>query len=77
MGKLQDKRIELAKRILDTTDADKLARVEDALEETRPYVFSAAEVKEFKAIRDRIRNGSVTTYTLEEVKRRAKQRVVQ
>ena len=77
MGKLHDKRIELAKRILDTTDADKLARVEDALEESRPYAFTAAQIKEFKAIRDRIRSGSVPTYTLDEVKRRAKRRIAQ
>lgn len=75
MGKLTDKRIELAKRVLDTTDADKLARVEEALSNGALYAFTPAEVKKFKAIRDKIRNGEGVTFTAEEVKRRAKRRL--
>lgn len=75
MGKLTDKRIELARRVLDTVDARKLALVEEALDGSAEQAFTPAQIKEFKAIRDRIRSGSVPTWSLQEVKRRAKKHV--
>ena len=72
MGKLTEKRIELAKRILDTTDARRLAMVEDALNGGGEHAFTPTQIKEFKAIRDRIRNGAVPTYSFQQVKTRAK-----
>ena len=75
MGKLTDKRIELARRVLDTVDARKLALVEEALDGSAEQAFTPAQIKEFKAIRDRIRSGSVPTWSLQEGKRRAKKHV--
>lgn len=75
MGKLTDKRIELARRVLDTVDARKLAMVEEALDGGTEQAFTPAQLREFKAIRDRIRSGAVPTYSLQEVKRRAKKHI--
>lgn len=75
MGKITDKRIELARRVLDTVDARKLAMVEEALDGGAEQTFTPAQLREFKAIRDRIRNGAVPTYSLQDVKRRAKKHV--
>ncbi|MBS1583579.1 MAG: hypothetical protein JST66_15365 [Bacteroidetes bacterium] len=74
MGKLQDKRIELAKKVLDTTDPATLAIVEDALSHERHYQFSPEQVKELDAILDRMRNGRSATYTWADVKKRARAR---
>lgn len=75
MGKLQDKRIELAKKILDTTDPDKLAVVEDALNGTGYYQFSEAQIKEFEVLLKDQRSGQAPTYSWAEVKKRARARV--
>lgn len=75
MGKLQDKRIELAKRILDTTDAATLALVEDALTSDRHYRFSSAQIKEFEAILDNMRSDRTASYAWTDVKKHARARV--
>ncbi|HEX2616118.1 MAG TPA: hypothetical protein VHL57_01185 [Flavobacteriales bacterium] len=75
MGKLQDKRIELAKKILDTTDPATLAIVEDALSGKGHYQFSPEQVKEFEAIRERMRSSKSPSYSWAEVKKRARGRL--
>ena len=71
MGKQQDKRIELAKRILDTTDKATLDAVEIALFGPAPIKFTKKEIEEMEEQVDRIRNGDDRSYTWAEVKRSA------
>lgn len=71
MGKLQDKRIELARMVLDTTDKDRLMAVEIALLGMPPLEFSAKELEAMEAEADRAEKGEDRTYTWAEVKRSA------
>lgn len=71
MGKQQDKRIELAKRVLDTTDKATLDAVEIALIGPAPIKFTKKEIEEMEEQVDRIKNGDDRSFTWAEVKRSA------
>lgn len=70
MGKQQDKRIELAKRILDTTDEAKLDLVAAALNDPKPYVLPEAEIKAFEDYLERYERGEEKPKEWSSVKRR-------
>ncbi|MFT3884520.1 MAG: hypothetical protein QM724_03545 [Flavobacteriales bacterium] len=53
MSNLHDKRIALAKKILDTTDAMTLARVEHVLGDPVPYQIPEEEIRLFEEQLDR------------------------
>jgi hypothetical protein len=67
MSKLAVKRIELARRVLETTDKRTLDAVEDALHGT--LHFSKSEVVEFEAILERLEKGEEKARTWEAVKK--------
>ena len=71
MGKQQDKRIELAKQILDTTDKATLDAVEIALVGLAPIKFTKKEISEMEKQVDRVLKGEERSYTWAEVKRSA------
>jgi len=68
MGKLQDKRIELAKRLLDTTDARTLDLIEHVLTAGQVQRFSEEEIAEFEAIAEGMRKGTIKSMPWEEVR---------
>lgn len=72
MGTLIEKRFELARHDPDTVVTGRLGMVKEALDDGAVQAFTPAQLREFKAIRDRIRSGAVPTYSLQDVKRRAK-----
>ncbi|MEZ4789634.1 MAG: hypothetical protein R2811_06405 [Flavobacteriales bacterium] len=74
MGKLQDKRIELAKLILETTDKTRLEAVEIALLGTPPVSFTAQEIRAMEELADRAERGEDPTFSWSEVKRSALRR---
>ena len=68
MSKLAEKRIALAKQVLETTDAGKLEALEEVL---RGAVdFSAAQIAGFEAQLERIERGEERTSSWAEVKKR-------
>lgn len=68
MSKLAEKRIALAKQVLETTDAGRLEALEDVL---RGAVdFSAAQIAGFKEQLGRIERGEERTSSWTEVKKR-------
>lgn len=68
MGKLQDKRIELAKRVLDTTDAKTLDLIDHVLTAGKVQEFTKEEIAEFEAIADGMRKGTIKSVPWEEVR---------
>ncbi|MBP6310704.1 MAG: hypothetical protein KA408_00425 [Flavobacteriales bacterium] len=71
MGKKEDKRIELAKRVLDTTDTKTLAMVEHVLSAGTEQQFNEAEIKEFIAISEGMSNGTIKSIPWSDVKAKA------
>lgn len=71
MGKLQDKRIELAKLVLETTDKTRLDAVEIALLGAPPASFTAEEIRAMEEAADRAERGDDPTFSWSEVKRSA------
>ena len=69
MDKQAEKKIELAKKILDLEDADMLRSV-DELVNGGPFKLSKAELKEVKAIRDRHLKGGGSSDSWLNVKKR-------
>ncbi len=70
MGKLQDKRIELAKRVLDTTDKTRLDAVEIALLGVPPTELSEADIKDLERQVARIDQGEEKLHSWSDVKKR-------
>lgn len=70
MGKLQDKRIELAKLVLDTTDKTRLEAVEIALLGVPPAEISEADLKDLERQVARIDRGEEKLHSWSEVKKR-------
>ncbi|MEZ4739194.1 MAG: hypothetical protein R2818_07500 [Flavobacteriales bacterium] len=68
MGKLQDKRIELAKRVLDTTDAKTLDIIDQVLMAGQEQRFTKAEIEEFEAIIEGMKKGTIKSLPWEEVR---------
>lgn len=68
MGKLQDKRIELAKLVLDTTDAKTLDLIDHVLMAGQVQDFSEKEIAEFEAISEGMRKGTIKSIPWEEVR---------
>lgn len=68
MSKLADKRITIAKQVLETTDLGKLEAIEDVLRGT--VALSAAEITELEVQLARIDRGEEATSTWAEVKAR-------
>ncbi|MDQ3101514.1 MAG: hypothetical protein M3R08_09010 [Bacteroidota bacterium] len=69
MGKQAEKKIELAKKILDLEDADMLRSV-DELVNGGPFKLSKAELEEVKAIRDQHLKGKGSSDSWPNVKKR-------
>lgn len=68
MGKLQDKRIELAKRVLDTTDAKTLDIIDHVLMAGHIQHFTETEIAEFEAISDAMQKGTIKGIPWKEVR---------
>ncbi len=68
MTKLSDKRIAIAKQVLETTDLAKLEAVEEVLRGRME--FSPAEIAEFEAQLERIDRGGEETVAWSDVKKR-------
>jgi len=73
MSKTADKRIELARRVLDTTDTKTLTILEHVLSAGELQQFSEPEIDEFKAISEGMRNGTIKSIPWSEVKAKALQ----
>lgn len=71
MGKKEDKRIELAKRVLDTTDTKTLAMVEYVLSAGTEQQFNEEEIEEFMVISAGMSNGTIKSIPWAEVKTKA------
>lgn len=69
MGKQAEKKIELARKILDTQDEDLLRSVEE-LVNGGPFKLSKVELKEVKEIRDRHIQGDGGSSSWPDVKKR-------
>ncbi|HQV74122.1 MAG: hypothetical protein KBA60_00325 [Flavobacteriales bacterium] len=75
MGKQQDKRIELAKRLLDTTDEVTLGIVSAALDVPKPYAIPESEIKAFEDYLARYERGEVEPKEWSAIKRKLTRRV--
>lgn len=74
MSKLAEKRIALAKQVLETVDAGKLAALEEVLRGA--VSFTPAQIAEFEAQLARIEAGTERTSSWAEVKKRVTKRSV-
>ncbi|HRH69104.1 MAG TPA: hypothetical protein PLB89_06340 [Flavobacteriales bacterium] len=74
MGKLQDKRIELAKRVLETTDEVTLNIVAAALNDPKPYSLPESEIKAFEDYMERYERGEVKPKEWSAVRRKVTRR---
>lgn len=75
MGKQEDKRIALAKRVLDTTDATTLSALESVLDHGPIMHMPESRIKELEALRDRADRGEVELSSWPDVKRRIRRRL--
>ena len=71
MGKQENKRIELAKRILDTTDTKTLDMVAHVLGAGKVQPFTEAEIEEFEAIAAGMRDGTIKSIPWKDAKAKA------
>lgn len=74
MGKQADKRIDLARRVLETTDKTVLDAIEIALLGRAPARFTRKELAEMEAIADRVERGDEKGRSWPAVKREALRR---
>jgi len=68
MGKQPDRRIDLAKRVLDTTDPKTLDIIDHISMAGQVQRFTEAEIEEFEAIADGMRKGTIKSIPWEEVR---------
>lgn len=68
MGKQPDRRIDLAMRVLDTTDPKTLDIIDHILMAGQVQRFTEAEIEEFEAIADGMRKGTIKSIPWEEVR---------
>ena len=68
MGKQPDRRIDLAKRVLDTTDPKTLDIIDHTLMAGQVQRSTEAEIEEFEAIADGMRKGTIKSIPREEVR---------
>jgi len=68
MGKQPDRRIDLAKRVLDTTDPKTLDIIDHILMAGQVQRSTEAEIEEFEAIADGMRKGIIKSIPWEEVR---------
>ncbi|MBK7384033.1 MAG: hypothetical protein IPI81_12015 [Flavobacteriales bacterium] len=74
MSKQAEKRIALAKRVLETTDKTKLEAVEIALLGPAPVKFTKKELDEMELLADRMEQGHDPSHSWAEVKRQVLRR---
>ena len=70
MGKLQDKKVELAQLLLAETDLKTLELVEHALLGAPPLHFTESEIKDLERQVERLDNGEEKRHAWSDVKKR-------
>lgn len=75
MGKLAEKKVALAARILNTDDERILRSVDEVLERAGTFALSSAELAELDAIRERHLIGQGNSSSWADVKKRIRKRM--